>query len=130
MSNINTQTVNVLSVKTDVELENQAGKTYTGFKITYEDDSGEPRKKVGHNNQLKYNKALVKDLATVKSGTAVLVMERKDGFNNLKRLVTPDKLDEVLASLSKSEGGETTTTTKSTGSNSSGSGYKDNTAGQ
>ena len=106
--NINTVEGKILSVETDVELENQKGETYTGFKIIYE-GGGEVRKKVGHNNSLKFNKPLANDLKTFKApGEGVLVMEKKDGFNNLKRLVTPDKL--VSLNL-----GTTATTTGKTG---------------
>ncbi len=113
----NTLNVKVLSIDLNVEIEKKDGGTYQGASIVFT-LGGKPGVKNIHSKVLSNLPELQKDLQSFKTpGEGVLVMEKKDGFNNLKRLVTPANVPAEV---------KTTTTAKA----STGYAYKDNTAGQ
>jgi hypothetical protein len=110
---INTLNVKVISIDLDTEIEKKDGGTYRGAQVIFT-VGGKPGTKAVTQKGLEFNPELKKDLKSFKTpGEAVLILERKNGFNNLKRLVTPDNIPTNISSTRKSPA--VTVTSKSSG---------------
>ena len=66
-------------------INKKGGGTYPGWRLTLQDESGEIDQQVGHENGLKYDKALENSFNNLTVGEIIsIVKEKEDGFWNVK----------------------------------------------
>lgn len=108
----------VVKIAIDVPVEKKDGGSYPGWKLVYEDNTGEIRSIAKHMNSLKYNKKLKAGLESLQPDDEfTLTQEKNDGGYWDPKSIVKGKAETTQKPTEKTFHGTKTTQASSNGSN-------------